>query len=258
MPWDRQLYWGISVAAQDNRLPVLRRAIRSLRLVKQRAGLRLGRFAYTTPLSRQFGFDRGLPIDRHYIERFLAAHATDIRGRALEIGDDDYCRRFGGPRIVQQDVLHVHAENPLATIIGDLSTPGVLPDTVFDAIVLTQTLHLIYDMAAAVEHIRRALKPGGVALVTVPGITPIDRDEWGASWFWSLTPAAMQRLFADAFGAENVTVSAYGNVFAATAFLHGVAVEEVSQAKLDPYDEAFPVIVAVRVQAVSGVPASRA
>ncbi len=99
------------------------------------------------------------------------------------------------------------------------------------------------------EQIRKALKPGGVALVTVPGITPVDRGEWGASWYWSLTPAAAGRLFADAFGAESVTIAAFGNVFAATAFLHRAALEEVNTAKLDRYDEAFPVIVTVRAAA---------
>ena len=34
-----------------------------------------------TPVSRAFGFDRGLPIDRYYIERFLAAHAEDAEKR---------------------------------------------------------------------------------------------------------------------------------------------------------------------------------
>ena len=47
------------------------------------------------PLSRDFGYDRGFPIDRHYIERFLSAQASDVRGHVLEIADDIYTRRFG-------------------------------------------------------------------------------------------------------------------------------------------------------------------
>src|SRR5690606_36209613 len=128
-----------------------------------------------------------------YIENFLERHREDIKGRVLEIGDDAYCRRFGGG-ITRQDVLHVSSENEEATIIGDLSHPGVLPDSSFDCMVLTQTLHLIYDMPAAVRHIHRALKPGGVALVTVPGTTQVDRGEWGSSWYWSLPLLSLQRL----------------------------------------------------------------
>ena len=57
-------------------------------------------------------------------------------------------------------------------------------------------------MPAAVAEMRRALKPGGVALVTVPGISQIDRGEWGESWYWSLTRASALRLFGDVFGAR--------------------------------------------------------
>ena len=48
------------------------------------------------PVSRSFGFDRGTPVDRRYIEQFLARHAAAIRGDVLEVGDDGYTRRFGG------------------------------------------------------------------------------------------------------------------------------------------------------------------
>ena len=72
------------------------------------------------PVSREFGYDRGLPIDRYYIERFLETHRLDVTGRTLEIGDDEYTRRYGGGRATRRDVLHVHARNPAATIVGDL------------------------------------------------------------------------------------------------------------------------------------------
>ena len=228
------------------------RLARLLRRSGSRNWLRLGQFARTKPLSPDFGWDRGQPIDRYYIERFLAANASDIRGRVLEIGDDSYSRQFGGAAVERQEILHVNGQNPKATVVGDLSQPDVLPEGGLDCIILTQTLHLIYDMKAAVEQIRRSLRPGGVALVTVPGITPIDRNEWRGSWYWSLTADSARRLFAEAFGEDAVSVTAFGNVFAATAFLHGAAVEEIDRTKLDLYDEAFPVIVAVRVKAGHG------
>src|SRR5690606_3779824 len=108
----------------------------------------------------------------------------------------------------------------------DLAQPGVLPDAAFDCMVLTQTLHLIYDMRAAVAQVHRALRVGGVALVTLPGISQLDRGEWNSTWSWAVTPYAARRLFAEFFG-EAVEVSVHGNVFAATAFLHGLALEEV-------------------------------
>jgi SAM-dependent methyltransferase len=145
-------------------------------------------------------------------------------------------------------VLHVRDGNPRATIIGDLTDPAVLPESAFDCIVLTQTLHLIYDVHLAVASLYRALAPGGVVLVTAPGISQIDRGEWGSSWFWSFTTESISRLFNECFDADQVIVEHHGNVFAATTFLQGLAVEEVDASKLDPLDKSYQVIVAVRAR----------
>jgi glycosyltransferase involved in cell wall biosynthesis len=209
--------------------------------------VRMGDLDRVRPISLDFGFDRGTPVDRYYIERFLAENAADIRGRALEIGDAAYCQRFGSG-VTQQDVMHVAANHPHATIVGDLSRPGVLPENAFDCMVLTQTLHLIYDLRAAVDAIYLALKPGGVLLLTVPGISQVDRGEWGGNWCWSLTVASAARLFGDRFGAAQVSVVAHGNVYAATCFINGLALEEVDRAKLDYHDASYPVIVTVRAR----------
>jgi SAM-dependent methyltransferase len=187
-----------------------------------------------------------LPIDRYYVEAFLAERSTDICGRALEIGDASYCRRFG--RITHQDVLHVNAGAPEATIKGDLSQSGVLPLGVYDCMVITQTLHLIYDMRAAIRQMYKALKPGGVLLLTSPGISRIDRGDWKDIWYWSLTEASIRRLFVQAFGDENCDVGVYGNVYAATCFLQGLALDEVDRKKLDVLDPSFPVILTVRAR----------
>jgi ubiquinone/menaquinone biosynthesis C-methylase UbiE len=145
-------------------------------------------------------------------------------------------------------VLHIHDGNPRATIVGDLTDPELLPENAFDCIVLTQTLQLIYDVPRAIANIHRALAPGGVVLVTAPGISQIDRGEWGKTWFWSFTAAALQRLFGSVFGSDQVMIEEYGNVFAAIAFLHGLAVEEVDTADLAMLDRAYPVIVALRAR----------
>jgi len=209
--------------------------------------VRFGDFDRPSPISPDFGFNRGTPVDRYYVEAFLAAHSGDIRGRALEVGDAVYCRKFG-TGIVQQDVLHVTANNSEATIVGDLSVPGVLPEGAFDCLIVTQTLHLIYNMHAAVAEMYRALKPGGVLLLTSPGISQVDRGEWSATWFWSMTRLAAERMFGDVFGAANVAVETRGNVYAAVCFLEGLALEEVDAAKFEVLDASYPVIVTVRAR----------
>jgi SAM-dependent methyltransferase len=206
----------------------------------------MGDFGSPRPVSRHFGYDRGTPVDRFYIEDFLSAHARDLVGRALEVGASTYCERYG-TGIEQQDVLHVSAGTG-ATVVGDLAAPTTLPDDSFDCMVLTQTLHLIYDLEAAVRHIHRALRAGGTVLATVPGVSSVDTGEWGGSWMWSLTEHSARRLFERSFGQGRVDVAIYGNVYAATCFLQGLAVEDVDPDRLRVRDPAYPVIVAVRAR----------
>ena len=199
----------------------------------------------TAPLSGEWGFDRGTPIDRHYIERFLEEHAADIRGRVLEVKNADYTRRFG--RGVQRsDVLDLSASNPVATLVADLSQPEQFPDAQFDCFVLTQTMQFIYDARAVVASAHRLLAPGGVLLVTVPVLSRIAPRYGPTTEFWRFTQASCARLFGDAFGAANVEVRTHGNVLAAAAFLYGAALEEIPRTKLDVNDPFFPLIVSVR------------
>ena len=40
--------------------------------------VRFGSLRRLTPISRDYGYDRGKPIDRYYIESFLACHADKV------------------------------------------------------------------------------------------------------------------------------------------------------------------------------------
>ena len=208
--------------------------------------LKFGSLGRTNPISRQFGYDRGHPIDRFYIEDFLSTHASDIKGRVLEIADNEYTTQFGGDRVTQSDVLHVQG-SPRATIVADLTAADNVPANSFDCMIITQTLQFIYDTRAAISTMHRLLKPGGVLLTTFPGISQISRvdmDQWGE--YWRFTTMSATQLFAETFGAEAVKVQAYGNVFAAVAFLHGLAQEDIDLAKLKPHDPDYEVSVTVR------------
>lgn len=201
----------------------------------------------TRPISAHWGYDRGTPIDRYYIEAFLAEHAADVRGTVLEFGDDSYARRFGGARVHQMAVLDIDPANAQAADYHeDIASGGGLPAGAFDCVICTQTLHLVYDVPAAIAALARALKPGGLLLATMPGITRISVSEWPGSWFWSFTSASIQRLFAEHFGSLNVFVRSYGNVLAATAFLYGLTVEDLATDELDVNDPEFELSIAVR------------
>lgn len=200
-----------------------------------------------TPLSQHFGYDRGLPVDRYYIENFLAQQATAIQGRVLEIGDNDYTCRFGGDRVTQSDVLHVVEGNPQATIVGDLAeNADHIPSNAFDCLVLTQTLHLIYDVRAALKTIYRILKPGGAALITIPGISQVSVDEWKDYWYWSFTTLSAQKLFEEVFPKNNLQIEAHGNVLTATAMLQGMATQELQPQELDYRDPSYQMLITVK------------
>jgi SAM-dependent methyltransferase len=198
------------------------------------------------PVSREFGYDRGIPIDRYYIERFLEAHRQDVAGRTLEIGDDEYTRRFGGDRTSRRDVLHVHNHNPAATIVGDLTDAPHIAGETFDCVVVTQTLQLIYDIDRAIATLHRILRPGGVVLATFPGIGQLSGDEWSRTWSWAFDSRLARRLFASHFGEQSVTVETHGNLLAAAAFLHGLATSDLAPAQLDADEEACELLVTVR------------
>jgi hypothetical protein len=236
-----------SVAKKIMPEPVYHRLGATSRRIFQGVGkVDMGSFKRLTPISRQWGMDRGLPINRYYIENFLARHRGDIHGHVLEIEDASYTQKYGGSRVTKSDILHVKEGAPGATIIADLTYAKQIPSNTFDCLIVTQTLQLIYDMRSAVKTMERILKPSGVALVTVPGLDPALDEEWASSWYWTLTIASATRLFEEAFPAERVQVEAWGNVLAATAFLQGLATEELTKEQLDYVDPAYQVVVAVR------------
>lgn len=206
-----------------------------------------GQLRSTEPISRVFGLDRGTPIDRHYIEAFLQAEAERIRGRVLEIGDATYTSRFGGANVTRSEVLHVTGESSETTIVADLTDAVSIDDDTFDCIILTQTLHFTYAMERVVAELHRILAPGGSVLCTVPGISQISRydmERWGD--YWRLTSLSARELFETAFRRDTVAVRTFGNVLASVAFLHGLAISELTEAELDVNDDDYQLIVAIR------------
>ena len=204
----------------------------------------LGTMRRTTPLSQHYGRDRGTPVDRYYIEQFLAAEHAAITGRVLEVLNADYTARFGSA-VEQSDVLDVDPANANATIVADLAAADSIPTAAFDCFILTQTLQYIYDLDSALIHSHRILKPGGTLLCSVPTASQIDASHF-ASDYWRLTPAACSRLFGHAFEGGSIKIGARGNVLTAVAFLMGMAAEELTTKELDAEDPHFPLVVTIR------------
>ncbi|ANE49633.1 glycosyltransferase [Flavisolibacter tropicus] len=219
----------LNIASNTNQLPAVGK-------------VKKGDFNRVSPLSEEFGYDRGGPIDRYYIEKFLLHNAFAIKGRVLEIGDNFYTTKYGGTYVQKSDVLNIY-ETPLATIVADLSDAHQLPNNAFDCIILTQTLQFIYDYKKAIETCYRILKPGGLLLLTVPGISNIDHDEWKDFWLWSFTSKSVERILLECFSPDAINVQTHGNVLSATSFLYGMGVIELTNHQLNYTDPHYQLVI---------------
>ena len=205
-----------------------------------------GDFDRITPFSYDFGFDRGGAIDRFYIEKFITENRNYVSGNVLEIGDNEYTLKFGREAVKQSDILHIDRTNPKATFVGDITNVPQIPSGYFDCIIFTQTLHLIYDFKSALQTCYRILKPGGCLLLTVPGISHIDRGAWKDYWLWSFTDNAMRKLMRDTFNGSAIDIRTYGNVYVAAAFLYGMGLPEFREDSLLYNDPSYQVIISVK------------
>ncbi len=198
------------------------------------------------PVSSLLGCDRGTPIDRYYMEQFLGKNSSLIKGTVIEVADSFYSRRFGGDRVTKFEVLHLPPGNRKSTIIGDLADPATLPENYADCFICTQTFQFIFDIRDAVQGAHRLLKPGGVLLATMSGISPISRydmDRWGD--YWRFTSASVQRLFEPLF-TGGVEITCFGNVLAATAFIQGLSVEDLpDETLLDRNDDDYQLLITI-------------
>jgi hypothetical protein len=199
----------------------------------------------TQPTSRSYGIDRGHPIDRVYIEDFLALHEADIRGDVLEVQNSLYAGRYGGTKVATVTVLDVKSTNKHATLIADICQPGSLGSAQFDCIILTQTLHFLPDLTTALQNLWIALAPNGTLLVTAPALSRVDIDDVD---YWRWTPVGLDRLLrAELPSTAEVRVEAFGNALAGAAFFLGLASENIGLERVRRSDPFFPVVSCARV-----------
>lgn len=192
------------------------------------------------PISSKFGYDRGKPINRYWIERFLKDNKKHIKGNVLEVTDSTYTLMFGENRVTKSDVLDINTKNRKANIHGDLrDLRGKVGDNTYDCIILTHVLGLIDNHDAAISELRRIIKPGGVLLFTGSCFGPI----LGEEIYWRYTPKSVKYLFDKNYKPSNLIIKSYGNVLAGQAFWLGMSQEDFSKKDLEFDDPRFPCIV---------------
>jgi GT2 family glycosyltransferase/SAM-dependent methyltransferase len=222
--------------------------VRRLPLIRQLRCLQLRRLR---PLGN--GRQHGTPVVRYYWAAFLERHRSDIRGVGLEIGTTSTLRRYGEHALTRADALDLTAHSAEVTAIADLARADVLPADQYDCFINQFTMHLIYDLDAALYHSIRMLKPGGVLLVNFPCLDyyfprGLDMATGGPMFmYWWFTPVHVENLLRRAgLSSADYTMEIFGNLFARIAYQMNLPAEELARKELEYVDPGHPLLICVR------------
>jgi SAM-dependent methyltransferase len=202
---------------------------------------RWGNLRRVEPFSGTFGFDRGTPVDRFYLHRFLAENRAVITGRVLEVQVPSYTRTFG------HDVATSHTVDIdpkyLATYTCDLADAPQIQSSSYDCVLAPNTLPHVADLMGSLRTMLRVVKPGGTVLASAPTLLPLipDGDD-----YWRLSPAGWRKTLAREWAGCDIAVEGHGNCLAAIAAMHGFALEELTDEELSANDPRYPVLVTIR------------
>ncbi|MGQ3685780.1 MAG: glycosyltransferase family 2 protein [Candidatus Loosdrechtia sp.] len=199
------------------------------------------------PLSDDSDCKKDDSIDRYYIESFFANNASDIYGNVLEIGREDYALRFGKTEAKKIETLHLYDANSVVreNVINPSNADHV-PSDAYDCIIVPQELQAIYEIKDALVTLHRILKPGGVLLATLPGISKKGKDEQSKRRLWSFTTLSARRLFEEVFPVFHLTVESFGNVLASVALMHGLKATDLKPEELVYNDPQYQILITVR------------
>jgi SAM-dependent methyltransferase len=199
------------------------------------------------------GAARGTPIVRYYWARFLVAHRGDIRGVALEVGTTATIKKYAPTALDRADALDLVAHSPEVSVVADLSRASHLPADTYDCFVNQFTMHVIYDVEAALHHSLRVLKAGGVLLINFACLDyyfarGLDMQT-GAPlyvhhWF---TPIQVENLLRGAgLSSGDFEIRVFGNLFAQIAHQLNMSAEELTERELDFVDDGYPLLICAR------------
>ena len=153
---------------------------------------------------------------------------------------------FSSQQIKQAGLLADRYRASIEFKAVDIGSLSVFNDDCFDLAISACAISFVKNIDTAFSEVYRILKPGGVLLATLPGISQKSNDEWGAFWCWSFTTLSAKLIFEEVFPATNITIKAYGNVLAATTFLYGLATRELRRSELDYHDPDYELLITVK------------
>jgi SAM-dependent methyltransferase len=200
-----------------------------------------GNLRRVEPFSQSFGFDRGTPVDRYYLDRFLDANRALITGRVLEVQVPSYTKRFG------QEVRESHTVdiNPgfQATYTCDLAQAPQIPDAHYDCFLAPNTFQHLLDLHSALRTILRVVRPGGTVLASAAMLLPLIPE---GGDYWRLTPDGWRVVLEAEWPQCDISIEGHGNCLSAAAAMYGLAHEELRPEELDAHDPRYPVLITIR------------
>lgn len=203
-----------------------------------------------------FGEGRQGPISviRYYWANFLEFYREDFRGRALEIGDTNTIRFYGGSKLTHAEALDLSAHNVAVQVVADLTRADQVAGDQYDCFLLQFSTNVLYDIKSALYHAVRLLKPGGVLLTNFWTTdfyfhNGLDMGTGGPiymhHWFTPIQVADM--LHGLALAPTDYELRTYGNLLTKIAFLLNMPAREFILQELDYVDPFQPLLVCVRV-----------
>lgn len=212
---------------------------------------RAGQLRRLEPLAG--GRQRGTAIVRYYWSSFLDLHRADIRGACLEIGSTATLKSIGSAAVATAEAMDLRAGDGIA-IVADLSRADGVASATYDCFVVPFTMHLIYDVEAALYHAVRLVKPGGVLLVNFPCVDyyfPRGLDMGnGAPLFvyWMFTPIQVENLLRRVgLPPSAFQITSYGNLFTRVAYQLNLPAEELSAVERTYSDAGHPLLLCARI-----------
>lgn len=196
-----------------------------------------------SPISDQFATERGTPVDRIYIEKFLEKNKEYVIGDVLEIEEATYTMKYGENRVKKSIVMDVSQKSSEIDFNANIETGEGIKDKIADCFILTQTLMYIYDLEVAAKNIIRFLKPGGVALITCSCLSQNSRrcmDNYGS--YFNFNAAVFEKMFRNE-KASVIRAGSYGNVKTVMAHLVGMCAEDLEEEDFELDDEYYPLVV---------------
>ncbi|HEY7292949.1 MAG TPA: methyltransferase domain-containing protein [Vicinamibacterales bacterium] len=200
-----------------------------------------GNLRRTEPFSSTYGFERGTPIDRYYLHRFLKSHEAFITGSVLEVQTNAYTKRFGHG-VARSDTFDIVPDFAPTFLCDFTKSESAVPSRSYDCVLLPNTLPHFRNLDGGLSEVRRVLRPGGVLLASAAGIIPLTGD---VPDYWRFSPDGWRERLNSVWPGTSVEIQGHGNCLAAMASQLGLAVEELSAPELDVFDPRFPVLTTI-------------